>query len=151
MSTPYGTSPTAPAAQNTPIRSKAWAAWLAVLLGALGVHRFYLHGLKDRWAHLHWAATLSALWGLQDLERLGTDAPSLVWALPLGSAMLAIAALQGIVLGLTSDERWEARFGQSQSSGWGSVLAAVVGLLVGGTCLMTAIVYAAQRYFELSS
>ncbi|WP_374662166.1 NINE protein [Inhella sp.] len=132
-------------------RSKAGAAWLAVLLGALGAHRFYLHGFKDRWAHLHWLATLTAIWGLRDLERLGTDAPNLSWALPLGCAMLAAGALQGIVLALSSDERWEARFGQANSSNWGSVLAAVFGLLTGGIYLMTAIVYAAQRYFELNS
>lgn len=132
-------------------RSKASAAWLAVLLGALGAHRFYLHGFKDPWAHLHWLATLAALWGLRDLERLGTNAPDLAWALPLGSAVVAAGALQGIVLALCSDERWEARFGQPNSSNWGSVLAAVFGLLGGGICLMTAIVYAAQRYFELHS
>ena len=30
-------------------RSQTIATWLALLGGRLGLHRFYLHGLSDRW------------------------------------------------------------------------------------------------------
>lgn len=133
------------------MRSKGLAAWLAVLLGALGAHRFYLRGFGDLPGHAHWPVALLSLWGLRDVGRLGTNAEGLTWALPLACTLLAAACLQGIVIALTSDERWLARHGQAESGGWGAVLAAVLGLLLGGASLMTAIAYGAQRYFELSS
>lgn len=133
------------------MRSKGLAAWLALLLGPLGAHRFYLHGPRDALGHAHWPLTLLALWGLRDVGKLGTNAPGLTWAMPLACAVVAAACLQGIVIALTPDERWQARHGQADSSGWGPVLAAVASLLLGGACLMTAIAYSAQRYFELSS
>ena len=133
------------------MKSKGVAAWLAVACGALGLHRFYLRGLSDRWGHLHWALTLAALWGLRQVEQRGVDAPNLTWALPLLSGVITAACLQGIVLALTNDERWQAAWGQPNSSGWPAVLAAVLGLLLGGICLMTTIAFSAQRYFELSS
>lgn len=133
------------------MKSKAVAAWLAVLLGALGAHRVYLRGPKDPWAYLHLLPSFLALWGLREVQALGTNAPHLTWALPLGCAVQAAACLQAIVLALTSDAQWEARWAMPRSTHWGSVLAAVAALLLGGICLMTAIVYTAQRYFELSS
>ena len=30
-------------------RSKTLATWVAVIGGAFGLHRFYLHGRGDRW------------------------------------------------------------------------------------------------------
>ena len=30
-------------------RSKTLATWAALLGGSLGLHRFYLYGLRDRW------------------------------------------------------------------------------------------------------
>ena len=42
-------------------KSKTLATWIALALGSLGAHRFYLHGSRDRWAWLH---PLPALLGL---------------------------------------------------------------------------------------
>jgi hypothetical protein len=133
------------------MKSKGVAAWLAVLGGGLGLHRFYLGGLGDRWGHLQWPLTLLALVGLRQVEQLGVDAPNLTWALPLLSAMIAAACLQGIVIALTNDERWQERWQQADSSGWPTVLAAVFGLLLGGASLMLTVAFSAQRYFELTS
>ena len=38
---------------QAPIKNKTLATWLAVLLGSMGVHRFYLRGLGDwiGWMH----------------------------------------------------------------------------------------------------
>ncbi len=134
------------------MKSKGVAAWLALLLGSVGAHRFYLYGWNDRWALLHPCPTLLALIGLRQVETLGTDAPALTWAFPLFGLMLAMACLHAIVIGLTSDEKWNARFnaGQQQDSRWAPVLAAVFALLLGGAALMATIAFSAQRYFELT-
>ena len=44
-------------------RSKTIAAWLALSLGTLGLHRLYLHGLRDRMAWLHLVPTAVGLVG----------------------------------------------------------------------------------------
>jgi hypothetical protein len=36
-----------------PYKSKTLAAWLALLVGTMGLHRLYLYGLKDVWGWLH--------------------------------------------------------------------------------------------------
>ena len=54
-------------------RSKTLAAWLTLALGALGLHRLYLYGRRDR---LFWAyplPTLLGLVGVQRLRALGQD------------------------------------------------------------------------------
>ncbi len=137
-------------------RSKTVAAWAALLLGTLGLHRFYLHGPGDKLAWLHPAPTLLGLYGLQRMDQLGQD-DRLSWLLmPLLGLMLAITMGHAIFYGLTSDERWNARYnaagGKSGApSGWGAVIAAVLGLLLGGTALMATIAFSAQRYFEATA
>ena len=44
--------------QPAPLQSKTLATWIALLGGSLGLHRFYLHGLRDRWGWLHPLPTL---------------------------------------------------------------------------------------------
>jgi TM2 domain len=134
------------------MKSKGIAAWAALLLGSVGAHRFYLFGWNDRWALAHPLPTLLALIGLRQVETLGTDAPALTWAFPLFGLMLAIGCLNAILIGLTPDDKWNARFnaGAPNDSRWGPVLAAVFGLLLGGAALMATIAFTAQRYFEIT-
>jgi len=136
---------------STPPKIKGIAAWLALLLGSLGAHRFYLHGFADRWGWAHPLPTLAALAGLRSIENI--DSPQLTWALPLFGVMVAIGCLNAILIGLTPDERWNASHnpdGAAPASRWAPVLATVAGLLIGGTALMASIAYSAQRYFEIS-
>lgn len=135
-------------------KHKGLAAWLALLLGALGVHRFYLYGLQDRWGWLHALPTGLAIAGFQPVEQLGVDAPSLTWALPLFGGMTALACLSAIVMALTPDERWNQRHNPVQPaapSRWAPILAAIFALMLGGIALMVSIAFTAQRYFELSA
>ena len=57
---------------------------------------------------------------------------------------------QAIVYGLTSDERWVARFGAASDHrrGWPVVLAMMLALAVGAGATMATVAFAAQRYFE---
>ena len=46
-------------------RSQTLATWLALLGGSVGLHRFYLHGLRDPWGWLPWPFTLAGVWGVR--------------------------------------------------------------------------------------
>jgi hypothetical protein len=130
-------------------KSKTLATWLAFLGGAVGVHRLYLHGLKDLWAWLHVPLTALGLWGVQRVQTLGQD-DHLSWLLlPLLGLMVSQAALHAIVYGLTPDEKWAAKFSQTEHpTAWGPVLGAMAALIVGATALMATVAFSGQRFFE---
>ena len=135
---------------DRPDRSRPVATWLAVLGGTLGLHRFYLHGLRDPWAWLHPWPTLVDAYGFWRLRLLGLDDLVGSRLVPLLGAMLAMSMLAAIVYGLTPTERWRDRFGESgAASGWATVIGVVVAAGVGATATMATIAYTAQRYFEL--
>lgn len=133
------------------VKHKAVATWLALLTGVFGLHRFYLYGLKDRWAWAFPLPTLLGLVGLQRMDQLGQD-DRLAWLLiPLLGCSLVAALLGGIVYGLMPDERWNDRFNagrQVSTGGWAAVIGVVLCLFIGGTALMATIAFSAQRYFE---
>ena len=132
-------------------KSKTLATWVALIGGSVGLHRFYLHGFRDRWGWLFIWPSLVGLYGVQRMRHLGGD-DHLAWALiPLLGVMVAIGMLSAIVYGLTPDERWNARFnpsGPQHRMGWGTVIGIVIALVVGGAVLMATLAFSAQRYFE---
>jgi len=131
--------------------SKTLAAWLTVVLGALGAHRLYLYGRHDRLAWAWPLPSLLGLWGVLRLRALGQD-DRLAWLLiPLLGLMLSLAMLTAIVYALTPDEQWDARHNPGQpvrATGWGPVLAAIVALMLGGAALMGTVAYGGQKFFE---
>lgn len=132
-------------------RSKTVAAWAAFALGALGVHRFYLHGARDAAAWLHLVPTAAGLAGAMRLQTLGQDDRAAWLLLPLLGLMLSQSMLCAIVFALTPDERWDARHNPGRPgrrTGWAPVLAAVVSLMVGGVVLTSTVAYAGQKFFE---
>jgi hypothetical protein len=135
-------------------RSKSVATWLALVLGSLGVHRFYLHGRHDRLGWLHPVPTLIGLAGVVRMRNLGQD-DHLAWMLiPMIGLMLSQAMLFAIVYGLTPDEQWDARHNPGQpprATRWAPVLGAIAALALGGTVLMGTIAFAGQKVFEWQS
>ncbi|MFY8116911.1 MAG: hypothetical protein ACOVLH_03835 [Roseateles sp.] len=135
-------------------KSKTVSTWLALLLGSLGLHRFYLYGLKDLWGWLHIPPTLLGLQGLHRMETLGQD-DRLSWLLmPMLGLSLAAAMLSAIIYGLTPDEKWQEQHNPGlpgRPSGWGAIIGVVLSLLIGGAVLMSTIAFSAQRYFELQA
>ena len=136
----------------SPYKSKTFAAWLALLGGSFGLHRFYLHGTRDPWGWVWWVPTLTGAYGMLRAHTLGQD-DQLSWLLiPLLGMALASAMLAGIVYGLMPDERWNARFNpqaaREHRSGWAVVFAVILCLMVGATVLMATIAYSGQRFFE---
>lgn len=132
-------------------RSKTIAAWLALLLGSLGAHRLYLHGLRDRRAWLYPLPTLVGLAGVLRMRNLGQDDGLAALLIPLLGLSVSIAMLAGIVIALTPDEKWDARYNPTQgarSTGWAPVLAAMAGLFVGAAVLLSTVAFSGQRFFE---
>jgi hypothetical protein len=133
------------------MKSKTLATWIALVGGGLGLHRFYLHGLRDPWGWLHPLPTLLGLYGLRRVEAFGQD-DRLSWLLiPLLGLTLAAAMLAAIVYGLMPDEKWDARFnpqGPASRSGWAAVIGVVLALLLGAGVLMATIAFSGQRFFE---
>jgi hypothetical protein len=130
-------------------KSKSLATWLALLGGMLGAHRFYLHGWGDKLAWLHPVLSLIGLAGLVRMRNLGQDDHAAWLLIPLFGAMVVVAMLSTIVLGLTTDERWAQRHGTAQQdTRWAPVIAVVIALLVGGAALMGTLAFSGQMFFE---
>jgi hypothetical protein len=138
-------------ADVTSYKSKTLATWLALLVGAFGVHRLYLYGPRDLWAWLHPWPTLAGLYGIQRVQALGQD-DRLSWLLlPLLGLMIAQACLFAIVYGLKPDAAWDAQRNPAQavrSTRWGPVLGAIAALMIGATALMATVAFGGQRWFE---
>jgi hypothetical protein len=135
----------------TRYRSKSLATWLALLGGTFGLHRFYLHGLRDALAWLHPLPTVLGLVGVQRVLAFGQD-DKLSWILlPLLGLMVAQAMLRAILYGLTPDEQWDARHNPGQpvtATRWAPVIAVIAAVLIGATALMATIAFSSQRFFE---
>lgn len=139
---------------STRAKSKTLAAWLALLGGPLGLHRFYLHGLGDWLGWLLPVPTALGIWGVERTLALGQD-DQLSWLLiPLLGFTVAATCLTAIVYALTERGRWNARHNphwpDSPAGGtsWLTVGAIVLSLLLGAASLMGSLAFSFQRYFE---
>ncbi|HWP20513.1 MAG TPA: hypothetical protein VNO84_15380 [Burkholderiaceae bacterium] len=136
---------------SRPYKSKTLATWIALLAGSLGLHRLYLHGLRDALAWLHPVPTALGVVGVQRMIDYGQD-DRLSWVLiPLLGLMIAQGMFCAILYGLTPDEKWNARHnpaGPEHRTGWATVIGVIVALMVGAGVLMATIAFGFQRYFE---
>lgn len=137
------------------MKNKTLAAWLAFLGGPLGLHRFYLFGWND-W--LGWLLPLPTLLGLYGLERMrdfGVD-DQVSWVLlPILGFCIAGCALNAIVYGLMTPEKWNAKFNPKAAleasagqSNWLTVAAIALSLMIGCTALLSGMALSFQHYFE---
>jgi len=137
------------------MKNKTLATWLAFLGGPLGLHRFYLHGLGDLIGWLHPIPTALGLYGISRARQYGLD-DQWSWVLiPMLGFTVAECALTAIVYGLSTPEKWNARFNPQSPAdaapgrtNWLTVGAIVVSLMMGSVVLMSSIVFSFQRYFE---
>ena len=137
------------------MKNKTVAAWLAFLGGPLGLHRFYLHGLGDTLGWLLPLPTALGVYGIQRVQQWGLD-DHLSWLLiPLLGFTIAGCALRAILYGLMTPERWNARFNPRAApdapagrTGWVTIFAIALSLMVGTAVLMASLAFSFQRYFE---
>ncbi|MEH6438067.1 NINE protein [Massilia sp. DD77] len=124
-------------------KNKTFAVLLALLLGSLGAHRFYLKGATDRLGLLH----LCSLFATGILYGAVKPHPFYV-ILPLLVSLIA-ACIEALVLGLTPDEKWDAGYnagsGRSSRSNWLLPLMLVLVMTVGAIVLIGTI----ARLFDL--
>lgn len=137
------------------MKSKTLAAWLALLGGPLGLHRFYLRGMGDMLGWLLPIPTALGLYGLERVEKYGQD-DVLSWLLvPLLGFTFASCCLTAIVYGLMTREKWNARFNpgapedaEPGGTRWGTIFAIIAALMIGAGVLMASLAFSFQRYFE---
>lgn len=125
-------------------KSKTLATLLALIGGGVGAHRFYLKGMGDRAGLLHLATLPLSLLLWASLPSW----PGLFVLSPLVLSMLA-AVLAALVIGLTADEKWDARHNPGSAkpsrSGWPLVILLVLAVAVGSVGLIWVI----ARSFDL--
>lgn len=164
---------TAPATVQGPARadvpSKTLATWIAVIGGSLGLHHFYLRGLRGWPGWLYPVPTLVGLAGVARMRELGVD-DRLSWVLiPWLGLTISAGMLCAIVIGLTTDAKWArlhagdptlpvARATREEDedspppgivrTGWGPVLGVILALMIGGGVLMGTIAFSVQKLFE---
>ncbi len=124
-------------------KNKTLATLLALLLGGFGVHRFYLKGPLDRLGLLHLCAL--PVTGIL----VGAVQPHPFYVLlPLLVSYIA-GFVEGLVIGLTPDEAWDAQHnpgsGKQTRSNWVLALLLVLILGVGAIVLIGTI----ARVFDL--
>ncbi len=137
------------------MKNKTLTTWLTLLLGPFGLHRFYLYGMRDTTGWLLLIPTLLGVIGFQRVEDYGLD-DQLSWVLlPIFGFHLAALCLNAIVYGLMTREAWNARFNPGTApeqpagqTGWSTIGAIVISLMLGTVFLLSALAYAFQRYFE---
>lgn len=131
--------------------SKTVATWLCLLLGMLGVHRWYLRGWRDVWLWLRWPFVLLGIVGVLRWIAYDQNDAVVIWLMPITGVYLFVVMLEAVILGLTSDEDWRLRFPSSgdaaRSSSLG-VTGVVIAVMLGSLCLISAIAFALAKYFE---
>jgi TM2 domain-containing membrane protein YozV len=133
-------------------RSKTLTAALAFLFGYIGLHRFYLYGMRDKYGWAHIVGIIAGAIGF--LLLAATERASIIgWVLAVPGAISLLAAfLSAIVYGLRPDEKWDAQFNahnnRHSDSGWTVIFVVIFSLLFGAFFLMTGLALTFQTYFE---
>jgi len=137
------------------MKNKTLAAWLAFLGGPMGLHRFYLHGFTDWMGWLLPIPTMLGVYGIERVQQFGQDDQLSWFLIPLLGFTIAGCALRGILYGLMTYEKWNARFNPGAApdaaaghTNWFTIAAIACSLLVGTAVLMASLAFSFQRYFE---
>ena len=136
-------------------KSKTLAAFLAPVLGTMGLHRFYLKGWGDWVGWLFPIPTALGWWGVERVRALGQD-DQLAWVLvPMLGVALAACCLTAVVYAVTPQDKWNAAHNPhlpaDAPSGAGHALTIavlVIAMLTGTTAFMASLAFSFQRYFE---
>jgi TM2 domain-containing membrane protein YozV len=126
--------------------NKTLTCLLAFLFGGIGLHRFYLYGKSDKWAWLHLASLPAS--GL--VISAFPDLPLFFALMPLILSIL-IAFLEALVIGLTPDEKWDAKHnftsGRISQSSWPLAVLLILTVGVGATALIAVIARSFDLFF----
>ena len=170
MTSPRATDDSAALRDPDDVRSKTLATWLAVVGGSIGLHHFYLRGLRTRWGWLYPIPTLVGVAGVLRMRDLGVD-DRLSWALiPWLGLTISVGMLCAIVYGLTTDAKWARLYAGDPGkpvvqatrdeddespppgivhAGWAPVLGVILALMIGGGVLMGTIAFSVEKSFDV--
>lgn len=130
-------------ALKKPHKNKTLATLLALILGTVGAHRFYLYGKHDIYA---WVHTSSAL--ITTFLILTSTKHIFIKISPLLISALA-GFITALINGLTSDEKWDQTHNNTSKtrsdSNWQLGLLLVITMIIGSTTLIATI----ARLFDL--
>ena len=117
-------------------KDKTLATLLASLFGGIGLHRFFLYGKKDFWGWVHLLTLPLSIIAIQ----LHREQQALFLGLPFILSVLS-GFLEALVIGLTPDEKWDARHNPGGSkktqSSWPLALLLVLTLAAGAIGLLS--------------
>jgi TM2 domain-containing membrane protein YozV len=125
-------------------KNKTLATLLALVLGGLGVHRFYMKSSTDRLglAHLCSVPLAGLVYGIG-------RGPNIFWVLLPLLVSWCVGFIEALVIGLTPDEKWDAAHnpgsGKQSDTGWPVVLLLVATMVIGATVVIGTI----SRLFDL--
>ena len=170
MTSPQATAGAPALRDPADVPSKSLATWIAVIGGSVGLHHFYLHGLRSRWGWLYPIPTIVGLVGAVRMRNLGVD-DHLSWALvPWLGLTISVGMLCAIVIGLTTDAKWARLYAGDPSqpvvqatrdeddespppgmvhTGWVPVLGVILALMIGGGVLMGTIAFSVEKSFDI--
>lgn len=137
------------------MKNKTLAAWICLLGGPLGLHRFYLRGWRDTLGLCLPVPTLLGTYGVLRIRQLGLDDSLGPMLVPLLGFTVAGCALAAIVYGLSTTDKWNAKYNPtlprelpSGDTGWLTIAAVISALGVGATVLIGTLAYGFQTLFE---
>ncbi len=137
------------------MKNKTLAAWLAFLGGPIGLHRFYLYGLRDPLGWLLILPTTLGIYGIQRIQAYGVDDAASWLLVPLLGFTIAGCAMTAILYGLSPPEKWNLRHNPGAApdatagkTNWLTVFALAASLMFGTAVLMASLAFSFQHYFE---
>ncbi|NYT65194.1 hypothetical protein H0A58_04335 [Alcaligenaceae bacterium] len=113
-------------------RNKVVVAWLASLLGGLGIHWWYM-GRRHAWIVTTFSLCMLA-W-IPFFPEWWNNPAIFLLMIPITDGVI-----ESLVFALMPDEKFDARYNphsnQKTATGWNAVIAAIVSTFLGGTVLI---------------
>lgn len=128
-------------------KNKTLATLLSALFGGVGAHRFYLHGSKDFWGWNYvvaFALFVCALFLMRSQQSL------ILIFIALFPLSIYAGLIEALVIGLTPDDKWDAKYnaqsGTTTTSKWPIAVVLVLAFALGFTALIAGIARATDLY-----
>lgn len=128
-------------------KNKTLTTLLAVFLGGVGAHRFYLYGAKDFWAWNYVMAFILFACAAFLAQSPHTLVISIIALFPVS---IFAGWIEAIVTGLTPDAKWDAKHNanspRKSASGWPLIVLLVVTFALGITTFIFCVARATDLF-----
>ncbi len=128
-------------------KNKTLTTLLAVFLGGVGAHRFYLYGAKDFWAWNYVAAFILFASAVSLAQSPHTLVISIIALFPVS---IFAGWIEAVVTGLTADAKWDAKHNahsaRKSASGWPLIVLLVLTFALGITTFIFCVARATDLF-----